>query len=310
MSSDVGMPSRAVLRWVSEAVGAAVVDVVSLRDEPGRDSGSFRLRMGSNAEWPDLALKVMVPGWIGKLMVATNAQALQIAESHGLAAPRLVASDLDGTVSGTVATLETWLPGRSTSPTTLSVTRLENAGEVIAKIHAVVPAERDDLEVRRHPVPADDFARDRREGRMPTTPLLQHADDLIRQHGEPDREVVFVHGDVWDGNMLWDGDVCTGVIDWKAAGIGSPGVDLGGLRHQMALQYGPDAPPHVLRGWQRRTGQDLPALSYWDAVAALNTPTVLEGFPGFAPDGSSLDAQAMTERRDDFLQTALDSLVR
>jgi hypothetical protein len=49
---------------------------------------------------------------------------------------------------------------------------------------------------------------------------------------------------------------------------------------------------------------------YWDAVAALNTPTVIpDGWvPGFAGDGSPLDAAAVTERRDAFLRTALDQL--
>lgn len=46
----------------------------------------------------------------------------------------------------------------------------------------------------------------------------------------------------------------------------------------------------------------------WDAIAALNTPTELHGFPGFAEDGSPLDAAAGTERRDEFLGAALDGL--
>jgi hypothetical protein len=45
---------------------------------------------------------------------------------------------------------------------------------------------------------------------------------------------------------------------------------------------------------------------YWDAVAALNTPTVMQAWPGFADDGSPLDAAAVTKRRDAFLRDALD----
>ncbi len=50
------------------------------------------------------------------------------------------------------------------------------------------------------------------------------------------------------GTLLWTDDTCITLIDWKTAGVGDPGVDLGGLRLQMALQYGPDAPAHVLHG--------------------------------------------------------------
>lgn len=76
----------------------------------------------------------------------------------------------------------------------------------------------------------------------------------------------------------------------------------------MALQYGQDAPGHVLEGWQRQAGRAATSVPYWDAVAALNTPTVMHGFPGFADDGSPLDATAVTERRDAFLRAALDQL--
>jgi hypothetical protein len=35
---------------------------------------------------------------------------------------------------------------------------------------------------------------------------------------------------------------------------------------------------------------------------------VMHGWPGFADDGSPLDAAAVTERRDAFLRTAFDQL--
>ena len=121
---------------------------------------------------------------------------------------------------------------------------------------------------------------------------------------------VFLHGDVWGGNMLWEGDRCVALIDWKGAGVGDPGVDLGSLRMQMALQYGQDAPAYVLEGW--RTGRAVGNRgALLDAVAALNTPTVIHGewLPGFAGDGSPLDVAAVTERRDAFLRAALDQSI-
>jgi hypothetical protein len=78
------------------------------------------------------------------------------------------------------------------------------------------------------------------------------------------------YGDIWGGNMLWDGDNCLALIDWKTAGAGSPGVGLGELRLQMALQYGPEAPQHVLAGWEYQSGRQATDTPYWDIVAALN----------------------------------------
>jgi aminoglycoside phosphotransferase (APT) family kinase protein len=304
------MPNDQVLRWAARAIGGtSVVSVESLSSSGHRNSGTFRLRVeGASVGTTDMILKVSVPRWITGAMVNTNARALQLAEAHGLPAPRLIAADVDGSASGTVATLETLLIGSSDLPPTASPTRLREAGAAIARVHAFSHQVEPDLPQRPRPCAVDDRAAERRRGLMPTTPLLQKADQQVRSHGTPAAESVFLHGDVWAGNMLWDGDRCVALIDWKTAGVGDPGVDLGSLRMQMAIGYGQEAPAHVLEGWQEQAGRTATAVPYWDAVAALNTPTVMQGWLGFAEDGSQLDASAVTERRDTFLRIALDEL--
>jgi hypothetical protein len=304
------LPSEQVLRWVAGVVGGMrVLSVENVSRSDHHPSGTFRLRIeGQAARATDVILKVPIPRWILDAMVITNARALQLAETHGLAAPRLIAADLDGSASGTVATLETFLPGSADLPPKVSIARLREAGAAIARVHAFSMEAQPDLPYRPRPIAVDDRAAERRRGWMPTTPLLQQADERVRSHGVPAAASVFVHGDVWGGNMLWECDRCVALIDWKTAGVGDPGVDLGSLRMQMALQYGEDAPAHVLEGWQRQAGRAAIAVPYWDAVAALNTPTEMHDWPGFADDGSPLDAAAVRERRDAFLRTALDQL--
>jgi hypothetical protein len=305
--------SDQVLRWAAGAVGGtSVVSTESLGRGGHRASGTFRLRIeGPAARATDVILKVPVPGWIAAAWVITNARALGLAETHGLAAPRLIAADLDGRASGAVATLETFLSGSADLPPTVSVARLREAGAALARVHAFSMEPQAHLPHRPRPCAVDDRADERRRGLMPTTPLLQEADERVGSHGVPPATSVFLHGDVWGGNMLFEGDRCVALIDWKTAGVGDPGVDLGSLRMQMALQYGQDAPAHVLEGWERQAGRAAIAVPYWDAVAALNTATDLDhevGVPGFAEDGSPLDAAAVTARRDAFLRTALDQL--
>ncbi len=307
------MLSDQVLRWAAGAVdGTSVVSTESLGRGGHRASGTFRLRIeGPAARARDVILKVPVRGWIRDVWVITNARALQRAETHGLAAPRLIAADLDGRASGTVTTLETFLSGSADLPPTASVARLREAGAALARVHAFSMEPQAHLPHRPRPCAVDDRAAERRRGSMPTTPLLQEADERVMSHGVPAATSVLLHGDVWGGNMLFEGDRCVALIDWKTAGVGNPGVDLGSLRMQMALQYGQDAPAHVLEGWERQAGRAAIAVPYWDAVAALNTPTDLDhavGAPGFADDGRPLDAAAVTERRDAFLRTALDQL--
>ncbi len=52
------------------------------------------------------------------------------------------------------------------------------------------------------------------------------ADDLQRLPGP-----AIVHGDLWHENMLVRGSRLTAVLDWEAAAIGDPAVDLAGLWH-------------------------------------------------------------------------------
>jgi aminoglycoside phosphotransferase (APT) family kinase protein len=288
-------------------------------------------------------LRGVVPGWIDEAAIATGAAALRVAEDHGLPAPRLIASDLNGVRTGGVAvTLETALPGSSALPPQVSARRLNEAGAAIARVHAIPLQPQQHLPLRTRPTQVDDRARERRwstlyaateEAGRPavldalreltgwpesralgvltapcSTPLLQLADDRIRDYDRPRTPSVFLHGDIWGGNMLWDGDNCLALIDWKTAGAGSPGVDLGELRLQMALQYGPEAPQHVLAGWEYQSGQQATDTPYWDIVAALNTPVILDGWPGFDTDGGVLPVTAVTGRRDEFLSTALNQL--
>ncbi|WP_238006377.1 phosphotransferase [Dactylosporangium sp. AC04546] len=234
---------------------------------------------------------------IGADQIATNAAALTVAERHGLPAPRLIAADLDGRAAGTPASLETVVPGSSTWPAAPSVELLLAAGAAIAQVHTVTLDPRPHLPLRPRPIAVDDFAGDRRIGTMPSTALLRLADERVRAITAPPGPVVFVHGDVWPGNtVVGDGGGVHALIDWKTAGAGHPGVDLGELRKQVAILYGDDdAPGHVLEGWERARGARAGDLAYWDAVAALNTPTEC-----YSPDA--------TLRRDAFLRAAIARL--
>lgn len=330
-------PLQRALRWAADVVGSEIESVAPLRgDHP------WRLRF--HASDSDLVLRMDIPEFLldGAELIRTNAAALPVAEDHGLSAPRLVAADLDGDQTGTPATLETFLSGSSALPPRVSPDRLREFGAAIARVHAIPLEPHDGLPRRTRPTQVDDRAMERRWATLynaspdrdkpdviealceltgwpkeharramdapPGNARLQLADERMRATPRPDQHSVFLHGDVWGGNTLWDGDTCLALIDWKTAGVGDPGVDLGSVRLQMAMQYGMDAPPYVLEGWERTAGRSATHVAYWDATAALNTPTVLRGWPGFDDDGAPLDAMAVTERRDAFLRAAVSAL--
>ena len=337
------MPSGAVVSWASNAVGAGA-KVLAVRSLHG-NSGPWRLCIEHKRRIHEVVLRVA--GRVSRLHILTGAAALRVAEQHGLAAPRLIASDLDGRTTGAVATLETAVSGSSASPNTVSVERLRAAGAAIAKVHKIPLDPQPDLPLKIHslqgPLQDAPFVLDRRWATqyrtasesqksavvdafseltgLPadqactvitsthSTPLLHLADDKLRAIPRPQGKMVFLHADLWAGNMMWNGDTSVVLIDWKDSGAGDPGVDLGHLRMKMAVQYGPDAATHVLDGWQRESGHEATNLAYWDAVAALHTPTHLDDWePGFDQNGTRLSSGILTERRDTFLRTALDQL--
>jgi hypothetical protein len=81
------------------------------------------------------------------------------------------------------------------------------------------------------------------------------------------------------------------------AGVGHHGVDLAAMRMDAALMYGPAAAGLVLDGSLHGSGHPPHALSYWDAVAALNTPTDMAQYVPVIHDQGRNDLDAATAER-------------
>ena len=329
-------PPESLLRWAAAALGkeATVESVTGLHD----GSSPWRLRVVSGDATTEAILRTSFdpPRWPGGPMalqkLATGAAALRVAEQHGLAAPRLIACDLDGHEAGQPASLETVLPGNSGGDggAALSSAAWRDAGAAIARVNRVPLPPQEHLPLRGH-VPlwgpqmqrrwatvyqassgderpqvveayrkftwqSEDAAKQILAS-VRSTPLLQLADEVVRHTRQPRGEPVLLHVDAWPGNLMWIGDRCVGLIDWKEAGVGHPEIDLSILRVHAALHHGPEPAALVQEGWEGEMGRKATDLAYWDALIALNTPTEVDPLEG------------TTERRDDFLRAAVDQLV-
>ncbi len=165
-----GKPTAPLLRWVAEVLGE-VHDIQALHD--GAGPWLVRTRSG-NAVLRSLTDRIDASG------IATGAAALLVAAENGLPAPRLLAQKEN-------ATLETVAEGSTRWPQATSPELLRDAGAALARVHAIAREPRPQLPFRPRPIAVDDFARDRRQGRMPTTPLLQRADEIVRSIKRPGR---------------------------------------------------------------------------------------------------------------------------
>ena len=301
-------PSAAVLRWSAAAVSPQAKVIASTGLRAG--GSPWLLRIEHDGSLFRVILKTGDRGQREEL--ATEAAALSLAENSGLAAPRLIAADLVGDEAGGLAVLFTMLDGSADIPAECSPQRLRGAGAAAASIHRVSLRPTDQLPVRRRHMPWIDFSAMRMAGDQgeESTPLLDAADELAQSLPEPADAMVFVHGDLWQGNLMWSGDDFAGIIDWEAAGAGSGGVDLGSLRLDAALLYGTERVGDVLAGWEEASGRAADNVAYWDLVAALNTRADMTGFlPTLHEAGrTDLHGPTLTKRRDEFLQSALDRL--
>ncbi len=265
--------------WVLDIRGAEIATVVLRVAE--RDDANARRRFG------------------------VECTALQLAAHRGIGAPRLIGADLDGEASSQLKILSTFLTGTSTVPKVASHERLVALGRAVAVLSGAGVVDVVELPVRLRPLSDLDFAATRSAG--DTTPLLDAGQRYLSSTSNPTVDHVLVHGDCWQGNMLWSDDELVGFVDWDAAGVGPPGVDLGSLRCDVVMFFGLAATEPVYEGWQTVTGEPFEHLAYWDVVAALSTPADLsEWMPVITGQGrEDLDLRIVTERRDEFLESAL-----
>jgi len=311
-------PAGQALTWAARALHPSARVVIATGMRAG--GNPWLLRLANSGAASEAVLKTGdVAADLDRQQLITTVAALQLTEEHGLLAPRLIAADLDGSAAGTVAVLMTVLPGSSKIPRVASPARLRALGAAAGALQRVALAPRPGLELRTRALYDMDFAGWRKS--VGTSPLLARAEERIASLPvPPDGEPVLVHGDLWQGNTIWNGDSCSGLIDWDAAGAGSAGIDLGTLRGDVALYFGSSplgstglAPAdEVLAGWQETAGRPAEHVAYWDVAAALCTvgdmayclPGDLLGEHG-RPD---LNATLLTARRDAFLAAALDEL--
>ena len=299
------------------------------------------LKSGPSSDWGEL--------------YTCEATALQLAETHGLPAPRVLGFEVN--VAGDrAALLLSRIDGIAAIPRMASVERLRVLGRMAARIHRIALTPSDALPLRarhtswthfalwrhwsrryraaheserdavvrefvaKHPLGgmADmtgatrwsaDEARETLSSTT-STPLLDAADERLLAMPVPEGPTVFVHGDLWQGNTMWDGDRCVGVIDWEVAGAGQPGVDLGCLRWDAVMLFGSWAADEVLAGWESESGRKASDVAYWDLVAVLNYPTEMARLMSTLREHGrpDLDAETLTARRDEFVRAASDRL--
>lgn len=299
-------PLEPLLRWAGSALGPGVSVAVErgLRE----DGAPWLLRVDGSAAVSQAVLKAWRAD--GREGFAAEVASMTLAARHGLPAARLLGVLDDASVADQLAVLSTAVAGTSTIPAEVTEARLRATGAAMVAVSAVAHQPTAQLPLRTRPIPMSDFATERRLGKTPSSRLLDLADELVRAVPAPNGASVLVHADLWQGNLMWQEDQLTAIIDWEMAGVGHYGIDLAALRLDAAMLFGLPAASLVLEGWREASGTPPEALPYWDATAALNMPADMSYFlPAIHDQGrTDLTPDTLNERRDAFLRNAMAAL--
>ena len=107
----------------------------------------------------------------------------------------------------------------------------------------------------------------------------------------------FAHTDYWAGNILWQGDEITAVVDWEEAGYGHPAADVAYARMCYFLDGLPDAAETFLRIYEEEAGYKLTDLALFELAACARPMAHRSGWftrPEMTPRFRQFIAEAET----------------
>jgi aminoglycoside phosphotransferase (APT) family kinase protein len=243
-------PPRAALDWAGSVLGSNVVSATALR---GGMSSAMHLLVvadGAGAETkvvlrryvrPDL--NVEEPG-----LPAQEALALEHARDIDVPTPELLGVDPTGSQAGVPAVLMSHLEGRvDWWPADIDRWTSLLAEQLLAIHAADMPASESLPEfspyaqARYEPPPWSN-----------NPPVWRRAFEVFHGPRPPDVRV-FIQRDFHPGNVLWKKGAVSGVVDWQAACVGPPSIDVGHCRVNL-FGYGLEVADQFKTAWERLTG--------------------------------------------------------
>lgn len=245
----------AAITWAREHLDHSVDDVVPL---PGGMTSAM-LALRDHTGIATVLRLITEEPWRthGAELVTRESVTQRSLAGTGIPAPRSIASDPGGESTGHPAHLMTLVPGF------LDESRCDDGSlaamaDLLASVHRVVAT----------PVP-----RDYQSWAWPakwTVPtwaarpdLWQSAFDLLTED-PPAFEPTFLHRDFSPRNLLWSGDVVTGVVDWVETSTGPAWLDVAHCSSNLAVRHGSSVGQRFAAAYTRLTG--VVRDPYWDVM--------------------------------------------
>lgn len=257
-------PAPDALAWVCRQLGATrVVDVRALPG--GTSSAVHRLTLdGPGATPSQVILRRYVLDWVADepWTPGNEVEVLRLLAGTAIPAPRLLAADPDGSITGTPSVVMSALPGEvDWRPNDLNVW-LCGLAEALPQIHAAAVSG----ELSRFaPYPAERSL----PPRWSKYPAAWEKAAALVDGSQPEVPQVFIHRDYHPGNVLWSGAQITGIVDWPNACIGGAAADVAHCRANLVGHFGQQVADRFLRIWMTASGtSDYDP--YWDLTDVVS----------------------------------------
>lgn len=224
---------------------------------------------------------------------------LQLLKTHGAPAPEPLYLDDTGTLLGSPGIVTRFVPGKLLMAPPYPAQWAEILAKTLARIHAIpldaahqtflLDANSEALWFLKAQ-DAPPYISAHPQGPALWQALLAYAPKRIST------APALVHIDYWSGNILWDKELISAVVDWEEAAQGDAGIDVAYCRMDMLLSGLPTAAEQFLASYEKERGQPVANLGFWELAAAVR--------PMFNPVGWISDSPAK-ERFADFVDAAI-----
>jgi aminoglycoside phosphotransferase (APT) family kinase protein len=297
---EISLPSDAARAWAVSEFGSGA-SIVAVKRLTGGITSAMHLLTVDDAR--GVRHRAVLRRWMdsdhveGAEWVQREAHVLEQLTRTDIPSPRVLRTDPTGSSCGEAALLMSYVPGRMELQPANPERWLEQLSDMLVRIH------RADLRA-----PEAESWLNRSSLVVPTwskRPELWRDAIALLDEDPPCDEQTFIHHDYQHFNVLWRRGRISGVVDWVFGSTGSPAMDVGHCRLNLAVLYSAEYASRFLDLYEMTSGRVVSA--WWDIHQLL---VYLPGWGDFvqvqAGRRATVDFSGMHDRVEETLADALD----